>query len=89
MKDFFSVGNELMFLDAILLRVTSRNQQETHLEVMLGGNENCFLAQIKGCCRGIQGAFTREHKRDQPGSRRCDLQSNLLQISPQQAAVEA
>lgn len=55
MKNFFSAGNELMFLDAALLRVTGRNQQETHLEVIERRNENCFVAQIEDCHRGIQG----------------------------------
>lgn len=32
-KDFFSVGNDLIFLDAVLLKVAVRNQQETHLRV--------------------------------------------------------
>lgn len=54
MKDFFSAGNDLMFLDAILLQVTGGNQQETHLEVTEGRNENCFLAQLRDCFRGVQ-----------------------------------
>lgn len=54
MKDFFSADNDLMFPDANLLKVAGRNQQETHLEVTEGRNENCFLAQIRRCCRGLQ-----------------------------------
>lgn len=54
MKDFFSAGNNLMFPDAVLLKVAGRNQQETHLEVTEGRNENFFLAQIRDCCRGVQ-----------------------------------
>jgi len=37
-KYFFSAGNDLMFPDAVLLKVAGRNQQETHLEVTEGRN---------------------------------------------------
>lgn len=54
MKDFFSAGNDLMFPDAFLLKVAGRNQQETHLSVTEGRNENCFVAQGRDRCWEVQ-----------------------------------